>query len=181
MSGDIAVILILILRLVVPFSLFRWPLAGIFLCIAADASDVMILQATGYGFLDGGYYHHFDKIADIYYLFFAWLVARKWDDPLARGTATFWFWWRMAGVAAFELTGWRPIFLIAPSIFENFYIARLVITKFKPSFRFRPSTLIVILLLVGIPKIVQEYIMHFAYIDQTWTFIREHFFWWLYE
>jgi len=28
---------------------------------------------------------------------------------------------------------------------------------------------------------IQEYLMHFRYIDQVWNFIRDHFFWWLYQ
>lgn len=41
--GEIASILIILARLVVPFSIFRRPLAGILLSIA---SDVMIFEIT---------------------------------------------------------------------------------------------------------------------------------------
>lgn len=180
MSGEFVSVIIVLLRLVVPFSILRWPLAGILLSIAADASDVMIFEVTGYGFFDG-IYHRLDKVFDIYYLFFAWLIALKWEDVLARRTATLFFWWRAAGVAAFEATGYRPLFLIAPSIFENFYIFRLIAVKIKPSFTFTMRSLLIVLLAVGIPKIVQEYIMHFRYIDQVWNFIRDNLFWWLYQ
>lgn len=178
-SGDVASVLIILLRLIVPFSILRWPLAGISLSIAADASDVMVFEVTGYGFFDG-IYHRLDKILDVYYLFFAWLVARTWRDVLARRTATALFWWRALGVAAFELTGFRPLFLIAPNIFENFYIFRLIAVKIKPSFAFTMRSLLIALIAVGIPKVVQEYLLHFRYIDQVWNFIRNHFFWWLY-
>ena len=180
MDASSVSVLVVLMRLVVPLSIFRWPLAGILLSIAADASDVMIFEVTGYGFF-GGMYHHLDKVFDIYYLFFAWLVARKWHDVLARRTAALLFWWRALGVAAFELTGWRPIFLIAPSIFENFYIFRAVAVKIKPSFAFTARSMLIALLMVGIPKIAQEYVMHFKYIDQVWNFIRDYFFWWLYQ
>lgn len=179
MNGEIASIVIVLVRLLVPFSMFRWPLAGILLSIAADASDVMIFEVTGYGLFDG-IYHHLDKIFDIYYLFFAWLVARRWQDLLARRTASALFWWRALGVAAFEATGFRPLFLLAPSIFENFYIFRLIAVRVKPTFTFTARSLLIVLLVVGIPKIVQEYLLHFRFIDQVWGFIREHFFWWLY-
>ncbi len=180
MSGEIASLAIVLVRLAVPFSIFRWPLAGILLSIAADASDVMVFEVTGYGFF-GGVYHHLDKIFDIYYLFFAWLVARKWSDPFARRAATALFSWRLLGVIAFEATGYRPLFLLAPSIFENFYIFRTIAVKVKPSFAFTLRSLIIVLLAVGIPKVVQEYVMHFRYIDQVWSFIRDTFFWWLYQ
>lgn len=179
-SGDTISILVILARLLVPFAMFRWPLAGILVAIAADASDVMIFEVTGYGFFDR-IYHRLDKILDIYYLFFAWLVACSWRDVLARRTATALFWWRALGVAAFELTGFRPLFLIAPNIFENFYIFRLIAVKIKPSFAFTARSLLVVLLAVGIPKVVQEYLLHFRYIDQVWSFIRDHFFWRLYR
>lgn len=180
MSGEVASLAIVLVRLAAPFSILRWPLAGILLSIAADASDVMVFEVTGYGFFDG-IYHHLDKIFDLYYLFFAWLVARRWDDLFARRTATALFWWRALGMAAFEATGYRPLFLFAPSIFENFYIFRTVAVKVKPSFAFTWPSLAVVLLAVGIPKVIQEYVMHFRYIGQVWSFIRDHFFWWLYQ
>lgn len=152
-SGDIVSILVILARLLAPFAIFRWPLAGILLAIAADASDVMIFEVTGYGFFDG-IYHRLDKILDIYYLFFAWLVARRWDDLLARRTAAILFWWRAFGVAIFEATGFRPLFLFAPSIFENFYLFRVIAVKVRPSFTFTVRSLVLVLLAVGIPKLV---------------------------
>jgi hypothetical protein len=37
--------------------------------------------------------------------------------------------------------------------------------KFSPGFKLTIKRLIIILLIVGTPKLIQEYIMHFAYPD----------------
>lgn len=177
---EIVGLIVLVLRLIVPLSIFRWPLGGMFLSILADAIDVMIFDKFGGGFW-GDNYHAADKILDAYYLFFAFIAVHKWRDILARRTAKILFLWRIAGFAVFELTGFRPAFLLAPAIFENFYLARLVVLKFIPQFRFTPLRLALLLLATGLPKIAQEYVMHFRYPDQTWHFFRDNIFWWLYK
>lgn len=174
-----ASVIVIALRLVAPLAILRWPLAGMLLAIAADASDVMIFEVTGYGIFVG-IYHRLDKVFDIYYLFFAWLTALKWQDAMARKAATVLFWWRALGVAAFEATGFRPLLLLAPNVFENFYIFRVIATKIRPLFVFSAGTMAFTLFAVGIPKILQEYLMHFRYADKTWFFIKNNFFWWLY-
>jgi hypothetical protein len=173
-------ITVLALRLVVPLSILRWPLAGMFLSIAADAVDVMIFEKFGGGFW-GDNYHAADKILDVYYLFFAFIVAHKWRDALARRTAKILFLWRFVGFAVFELTGIRAAFFFAPAIFENFYVVWIVILKFAPQFRLTPLRLAILLLAAGIPKTAQEYVMHFKYPDQTWHFLRDNIFWWVYK
>lgn len=173
-------VLVLALRLVVPFSILRWPLAGMFFSIVADALDVMIFDKFGGKFWSDNY-HADDKVLDIYYLAFAFIAAHKWKDLLARRTAKILFLWRFVGFAVFELSGLRPAFLLAPAIFENFYIAWLVILKFSPNFYLTPKRLFIILIATGIPKIAQEYVMHFAYPDQTWHFLKQNIFWWLYK
>lgn len=177
---EITGIIVLALRLIVPFSILRWPLAGMILSIAADAVDVMIFEKFGGSFWSDNY-HMDDKILDIYYLTFAFIAVHKWKDLLARRTAKVLFFWRLVGFAAFELTGLRAAFFLAPAIFENFYVAWLVILKFSPKFYLTPFRLVLLLLVTGIPKIVQEYVMHFRYPDQTWHFIRDNILWRLYK
>ena len=177
---EITGIIVLAVRLLVPFSILRWPFAGIIASIIADAADVMIFEKFGGGFW-GNNYHAADKVLDIYYLFFAFIVVRSWRDVLARRTAMILFLWRFVGFAVFELAGFRPAFFFAPAIFENFYIAWLVLLKFFPRFRLTPLRLVFLLVAVGFPKVAQEYVMHFRYPDQTWHFIRDNIFWWLYK
>lgn len=170
-----------LIRIVVPFSLFRWPLLGGLFCVVADASDVMLMEKFGWGYYGNNMYHVFDKIFDIWYLFFEFLVIHKWTDALARRTGKTLFLWRFAGFAAFEFWAFRPAFFLAPNIFENFYLAYLIIKKFYKDFILTPGKLATLLLVVGIPKMAQEYVMHYKYPDQTWNFLRDHLFWWAYR
>ena len=175
-------------RILVPFTMLRWPVAGIFLAIIADASDAMIFEATGWGLFGGQggiNYSYWDKGLDLWYLFFAWLAVQKfWTEPLARTTASVLFWWRLAGVVLFFLWPHRIVFTLAPSIFENFYILWSVSRKWFPSFAKsaaeRPKQFIAILLIAALPKIAQEMMMHWFFENQTWEFFRTYIFWWLY-
>lgn len=174
-------IIVTALRLLIPFSILRWPLGGIILAILADAFDVIIFEKFGGGLFYNADYHKADKFLDVYYLFFAFLAVHSWTDTLARRTAKTLFLWRFIGFGIFEFTGLRPILLAAPNIFENFFIFWMVILRFFPSFKLTPLRLAVAVFILGFPKVIQEYVMHFKYPDQTWHFIKNNFFWWFYK
>lgn len=182
MDGFTISLIVIGYRFLAPFTILRWPLFGIFLSIAADASDVMIFEATGWGLFGGGLnYSYWDKALDIWYLFFAWLAARKfWSEPLALKTANVLFWWRAAGVAAFFIWPERVIFVLAPSIFENFYILWAVIRKWRPTWALNWKRLTIVISIAAVPKIAQEIMMHWLFENQTWHFFRTYVFWWLY-
>lgn len=185
-TGLVALVFIILLRGLLPFIVFKWPFWGGISLILADMSDVMVFQAFGSGPLRGEHYHNFDKFFDSFYLFFEFLVVWRWKNTLMRRTGKILFLWRMVGFAVFEVSSLfgvplRAAFLLAPNIFENFYLAGAFLNRYKPRFKIRSRGLIIILLLVGIPKIIQEYIMHYLFVDQTWGFIRDNFFFWLYN
>ena len=74
-------------RLVAPLAIFRLPLGGVILAMVVDATDIMILSKFGFGWVDATFgknsYHELDKLFDIYYLFFEFLVAlRKRSEPV---------------------------------------------------------------------------------------------------
>ena len=178
---------VVFVRLLVPFSILRWPLAGIVLSILADAADIMVFEKIGGpGPIAWEDYHLLDKVLDTYYLAFAAFVAWRWRDKLARNIALALFGWRLAGVVAFEfyasMTGElvRPLMFFAPNIFEHFVVAYLLIRLVKPQFRFGRRSALVTLLIVTALKMPQEYILHFGYQDRTWGFLRDNVFWWLY-
>jgi len=176
-------ILVILYRTFIPFTIFRWPLGGAILSMLADASDVMLFQQFGYGYFDyfgPNGYHFFDKFFDTYYLFFEFLVALKWTNALARRTAAGLFILRFSGAVLFELTKIRWLFVFAPNIFENFYLFYTIAKKWTRFETTSAKKLTIVLLVVGIPKIIQEYLMHFVYVDRTWNFLRNTFFWWLY-
>lgn len=172
--------LIIAIRLIVPLAILRWPFWGMLAAIAADASDVIIRDALGVG--EGVFhwttYHAADKAFDTYALGIGAYAASRWNDVLARRTIMALFLWRLAGVAAFEISGSRQIFLFAPNIFENFYLLVAGLVTFRPGFRIStPRVLIVLFLIAAIPKIAQEYIMHFIEFP-TWLFFKETIFRW---
>ena len=71
--------IVIVLRLIVPVSIFRWPLAGGVASMVLDGLDVVLvdvlanLLGRGAGF--GDTYQTMDKSLDIYYLSFE-LLAR---------------------------------------------------------------------------------------------------------
>lgn len=167
-----APILVILLRLLVPLSIIRLPFAGVLLSIAVDAADVILLDALGWGIFTGKDYHAIDKLFDTYYLVFACAASLKWRDVLARRTSVVLFLWRIAGVFAFEIAHVRQIIFFAPNIFENFYLLVTGLQKFFPQFRITTIRRLAILLVVAaVPKIAQEYIMHFKEFP-TWVFIK---------
>ena len=185
-TGLIALIVIILLRTFLPFVLFKWPFWGAVSLILADMSDVMVFQSFGSGPLTGEHYHTFDKFFDSYYLFFELLIVWRWRNTLMRRTAKTLFAWRMVGFAIFEVSSLfgvpvRAVFLFAPNIFENFYLFWAFMLRYKPRFKITYKRLAIIVLAVGLPKLAQEYIMHYRFVDQTWGFIRDNFFFWLYD
>jgi len=178
---NITSVIVILLRLLVPFTILRWPLAGTILAILADSSDIMIFEGFGYGFLSSIPYHYLDKVFDMWQLFFEFLVVRTWIDVLARKTGMILFGWRFVGFLAFMIFGLREAFFFAPNIFEYFFLTMLVIWKFNKKFELKKKSLIIILLIIGIPSLIKEYIMHFKYPDQTWMWFRDNVFYWLYD
>lgn len=184
MDGFTASLIVIAYRAALPLTILRWPLAGYIACMLADASDAIVFEATGWGlFQSSTGYTEWDKALDIWYLFFGLLATRKfWTESLARKTAVALFAWRAAGVATFYFWPHRVLFLLAPSVFENFYLLWTALRKWLPSFTSggKPWKVGLIVLVALATKIPQEYLMHFKYVGQTWNFFREHLFWWLY-
>ena len=181
-GGDFAVLFVILFRGLVPFVILRFPLLGGFLAIFADTIDIMIFESLGYGFLEGISYSYIDKPFDMWYLFFEFLVVLRWKDVLAKNVGKFLFAWRALGFVAFLILGVREVFVFAPNVFEFFFLAMLIIWKFKPKFKLKKKSLIIILLIVGIPNIIKEYVMHtLTDPGQVWYFFRDNLFPWLYN
>ena len=182
MLDEIVPIFVILLRLLIPFTILRFPLLGGFLAMLSDTIDIMLFEAFGYGSLLGNFQYHFiDKIFDMWYLFFEFLVVLRWKDVLAKNIGKFLFGWRAIGFIVFIIFGFREAFFFAPNIFEFFFLAMLIIWKFKPEFKLKKKGLVIILLIVGLPNILKEYVMHFKYQNQTWVFFRDNLFPWLYN
>lgn len=185
-TAVIALIVVILIRLLVPLSMLRYPLLGVFLSILADISDVLLFEYFGKA-LGDKYYHSFDKVFDLYYLTIAlYVVHRQLKDKLAKKILTALYLWRFAGVLLFSIFAYfgqifRPIMVFTPNIFEYYFIAYLIILKFNKKFKLNKKSAIIIFLVVGIPKLIHEYIFHLAYQDKTWVFIRDTFLFWIYK
>lgn len=178
---NIAVLFVILVRAFIPFTILRWPLLGGFLSMVGDGIDIMIFEAFGYGFLKGIPYNYIDKTFDTWYLLFEFFVVLKWKDSLAKNTGKILFGWRALGYIVFLIIGLREVFFFTPNIFEYFFLAMLIIWRFKPKFKLGKKSLAIILLVVGIPNIIKEYYYHIAANVEIWGTIRDHVFWWLYN
>jgi hypothetical protein len=154
----LAIAIVLVMRLVVPLSIFRWPLVGGILAIIADTVDILFFQWLGFPSIG---YHELDKLLDTYYLAIEVIVAQRWTT-LPRATATGLFIYRATGVALFEFTHDRTMLLIFPNLFEFYFLfhaARLRYARI-PDLRFNQTFAVLGVLLI--PKMFQEYSLHYA-------------------
>jgi len=156
-------ILVITVRTVLPFTILRWPLGGVVLCMIADGLDWKLFELFGFGLFGNGHYQQLDKLLDLWYLFFAFIIVHRWSDALARRTGKILFLWRFVGFAIFEITHVRWLLVLAPNIFEFFYLFWTITLKWFSRFQLTPKRLAVILLVIGLPKIWQEMIMHWLY------------------
>ena len=164
------------LRLVLPLSILRWPLGGGVLALVLDAVDVILVDALA-GLLGeppefGPLYPQIDKWLDTYYLTLELVVTRRWTEPIPRGAAAVLYVWRLAGVIAFEMTAYRPLLVVFPNLFENFYLYVLIVRRWFP--RLMPHTmpqLIVVLAVLMIPKAIQEWALHWEQVH-PWQWLR---------
>jgi len=154
-------------RFIVPLSIPRFPLPGILASLVLDAVDQTIFQQ--FPGLDLSSYQGYDKALDIYYLSIAYIsTLRNWKNLFAFQVSRFLFYWRLVGVALFELTQLRPLLLIFPNTFEFFFI-------FYEAYRLRwdpkgMSKKVVIgaaAFIWIVIKLPQEYWIHIAQIDTT--------------
>jgi hypothetical protein len=177
-ESTLVLLLIVAIRALVPLLIFRWNLVGALLSIPADASDSILQDAFGVEPL-AGHYHLVDKGFDLYYLAIEAFVAyRLWGDLLAGRAMVALFALRAGGVAFFELTGIRQTFFFTPNAVENFYLFVAGMRSIDPTFRI-PNWrwLAAIVALVGAPKLLQEYVMHYRE-AHTWHFVKENILMW---
>jgi hypothetical protein len=154
------------LRFLVPLLIPRYPLPAVLGSLVLDAIDHSVFQFFGY---DPPHYQSYDKAMDVYYLAIAYVsTLRNWTSPTAYRVARFLYFYRLVGVTAFELSGWRALLLIFPNTFEYFFIAYEVVrTRRDPrrySLRFWVWVAAVIWVVVKLP---QEWWIHVAQLDFT--------------
>ncbi len=154
-------------RFLLPLTIPRYPLPGIIASLVLDGVDQTIFQQFTNLSLEG--YQGYDKALDIYYLAVAYIsTLRNWSNRFAFQVSRFLFYWRLVGVALFELTHLRPLLLIFPNTFEYFFIFyeayRLRWDAGRMSKRLLVGAAALIWIVIKLP---QEYWIHIAQADTT--------------
>lgn len=167
-EGELIVIAI---RLVVPLLIFRYNLIGGLAAMAVDALDVVMIEVLGMGGF-GDHYAQLDKALDTYYLTIQLIVAWGWENQWARIPAIVFYIHRVVGVVLFEITGLRWLLLVFPNMFENWWLYCVAVARFAPRWAPRSwATLLVPVIALLIPKLAQEYLLHYAE-AQPWDWIK---------
>jgi hypothetical protein len=172
-----AQLLVIAIRVLVPLTILRWPLAGGLLSLVVDAVDVVLVDVfaklLGEPPEFGPLYAQLDKWLDLYYLALEVVVARRWTNVVTRRTAYALFAWRLVGVILFEITADRPLLVVFPNLFENYFLYALIAERWFPRFvprTWAQSALASLLLLI--PKEIQEYVLHWEQLH-PWQWLRE--------
>jgi hypothetical protein len=163
--------IIIAMRLIVPLLIFRHPFLGGVAAALADTIDVVLVSLMNIGGF-GDYYHTTDKLLDTYYLSIELYVALGWENQYARWVCAVLFPYRVAGVLLFELTGHRVMLFIFPNLFENWWLWCAFTMTYAP--RFEPRSVqasVIALLVLLVPKMVQEYMLHFVEV-KPWDWIK---------
>lgn len=88
-------------------------------------------------------------------------VAFSWSETLARNTSVVLYALRFIGVLLFEIFNLRVMLLFFPNLFEFFFLFYAYMQVFHHDFLIQNyKRLALILILLAIPKLVQEYILH---------------------
>jgi hypothetical protein len=161
------------LRLAIPLLILRYPLFGGVTAMILDALDVVIIEVIGLGGF-GAHYSEIDKLLDTYYLTLEVIVAFRWANPYARYPAMFLYVYRLIGVVIFEIIDKRVTLFIFPNLFENWWLYVVVVARFFPKTSPRDlKTTAVPLLLLLIPKMGQEYLLHYQEAE-PWDWTKHH-------
>jgi hypothetical protein len=165
-------IVVISLRLIVPLLILKRPLAGGIAAMLLDGLDVVIVELFGPGGM-GEHYHSIDKVLDLYYLSLEAYVSFGWTQRIPRLIALWLFGIRLVGVIVFELTGWRAALFVFPNLFENWFLFVLIVWRFFPGHNLnRWRTALTWLVVLYIPKVFQEYLLHIAE-AQPWSWVKD--------
>lgn len=152
--------IIFILRILVPLSIFRFPLLGALASLWVDGMD----WNTNFFNLPNLhlYYSQLDKLLDIYYLIIEAFVVLRWRDTLVRNIGLGLFFYRAIGVFLFVITEMSPLLVLFPNIFEGYFIFYLSCSLLlrRKNIHLSKTLAILSVITLTIPKVFQEYWMH---------------------
>ncbi len=156
----------IIVRLLAPLLIWKWQFVGALVAIVADNLDVVVWDVMGVEKLSQ-YYNPIDKALDMWiYLVAGMVVLTKWKNKRAKKAGVVLLVWRLLGFLIYELTGWRYLLFIFPNLFWTFFVVYtgwMAMTKKDPINSSRRLGLL--LLVLAIPKLAQEYLFHVVEFD----------------
>ncbi|MEY4230194.1 MAG: hypothetical protein RLZZ362_1043 [Actinomycetota bacterium] len=172
-TSDMAIFtIVVILRLVVPLFIPRFPLPAIIAALVLDAVDQTIFQQyTNINTSETGFYQSYDKALDIYYLTIAYTATmRNWGGGDLFRVGRFLWYYRLVGVVLFESTDaqYRWLLLVFPNTFEYFFIAIESYKLRRNPLKLVHKQVIAIAAFIWIViKLPQEWWIHVAKLDFT--------------
>ena len=165
--------IVIALRLVVPLLILRFWLVGGIVAMLLDGADVIISDALDRGGF-GSHYAELDKVLDMYYLALELLVALGWRNAWVRVPAVLLFAYRVIGVVLFEVSDARIFLFLFPNMFENWWVYTVVVMKWFPrAVPHSVRTVAIPMLALLLPKMLQEYTLHFAE-AKPWEWTQRH-------
>lgn len=153
--------LLLVLRLLIPLTIFKFPLFGALASALLDGLDWNTNLMADPDIHKN--YSYYDRLLDFYYLGIEFYVLRKWKNVLVKRTAQILFVIRSLGIGLYLYGGPENFLVFFPNIFEVFflfYLTTSLILRGEPKMSW--GWVLITLLFLGIPKLVQEYFMHTA-------------------
>jgi hypothetical protein len=165
-------VLVVVLRLLIPLLILRWPLFGLTAALLADTLDVVVLDLLHVS--DYSLYNPIDKLLDTYLYLIVGYTALFWKNSLAKKTAIFLLIYRLAGVIVYEITAWRGLLFVFPDLFVFYVAFYLISTKLlKRDFITSAGSNAIVLVILLIPKLLQEYALHVIQFP-IYGWIRQH-------
>jgi len=150
----------ILIRLVIPLSILRFPFYGSLLSSLADTVDVVIWNALHVQNLSENY-NLLDKLLDNYFYLIQGYTMLSWKNAIAKKTGFALLIYRSIGLVIYEITKIRTMLFIFPNIFILFFISYLGYKLYlkKDPIKSTKSSLIFVLIL-AVPKLIQEYFFH---------------------
>lgn len=163
-------LIVLVIRLLVPLTILKWPFLGGLLSALLDFFDFGGIQKLTN-------YQNVDKLLDIYYLSLEVYVISAWQNIRAAQFGRGLFIYRLIGVTLFEFTGIRTLLFIFPNFFEIYFLlysGYKFFSKKEPDLSVLRVRMILVFVFLG--KLYFEYSLHVF--DINGWFLKKLGEWW---
>jgi len=172
---DPVIVLVGAYRVVGSLFVLRWPFWGAIAAVVCDLFDLLLFNLfVVYGDWSGfSSYQAFDKWADQVYLAAFLVVAVRQFAPRTRRIAIALYAFRLVGFVAFE-AGLAPrdsLFLF-PNLFEFWFLAVAFTMRYRPTFEWTRRRSAVVLGVLLVAKLAQEWALHVGRIFDATTFLE---------